>query len=57
MADATIRFGDKEIRLDVVEGVEGDVAIDISRLRSELGVTTIDRGFGNTAESTGDCAW
>ena len=51
MADAIIRFGDKEIRLDVVEGVEGDVAIDISRLRSELGVTTIDRGFGNTAES------
>jgi len=51
MADAIIRFGDKEIRLDVVEGVEGDVAIDIGRLRSELGVTTIDRGFGNTAES------
>jgi citrate synthase len=51
MADAIIRFGDKEIRLDVVEGVEGDVAIDIGRLRNELGVTTIDRGFGNTAES------
>ncbi|HSK05958.1 MAG TPA: citrate synthase [Acidimicrobiia bacterium] len=51
MADAVIRLGDKEIRLDVVEGVEGDVAVDIGRLRSELGVTTIDRGFGNTAES------
>jgi len=51
MADAIIRFGDKELRLDVVEGVEGDVAIDIGRLRSELGLTTIDKGFGNTAES------
>ncbi|MGH8870531.1 MAG: citrate synthase [Acidimicrobiia bacterium] len=51
MADAVIRFGDKEAHLDVVEGVEGDVAIDISGLRSELGLTTIDRGFGNTAES------
>ena len=51
MADAIIRFGDKEVRLDVVEGVEGDVAIDIGRLRSELGLTTIDKGFGNTAES------
>jgi len=51
MADATIRFGDKELRLDLVEGVEGDVAIDIGRLRGELGLTTIDRGFGNTAES------
>jgi citrate synthase len=51
MADAVVRFGDKEITLEVVEGVEGDVAIDIGRLRSELGLTTIDRGFGNTAES------
>ena len=51
MADAIIRFGDREIHLDVVEGVEGDAAIDIGRLRSELGMTTIDRGFGNTAES------
>ncbi|HSJ82807.1 MAG TPA: citrate synthase [Acidimicrobiia bacterium] len=51
MADATIRIGDKEMRLDVVEGVEGDVAVDIGGLRGELGLTTIDRGFGNTAES------
>ena len=51
MADATIRFGDREMRLDVVEGMEGDVAVDIGGLRGELGLTTIDRGFGNTAES------
>jgi len=51
MADAVIRLGDKELQLDVVGGVEGDVALDISRLRNELGATTIDRGFGNTAES------
>ncbi|MGH8949982.1 MAG: citrate synthase [Acidimicrobiia bacterium] len=51
MADAVIRFGDREERLDVIEGVEGDLAVDISRLRSELGLTTIDRGFGNTVES------
>ena len=51
MADATIRFGDKEMRLDVVEGVEGDIAVDIGGLRGELGLTTVDRGFGNTAES------
>jgi len=51
MAEAVIRIGDRELQLDVVEGVEGDVAVDISRLRSELGVTTMDRGFGNTSES------
>jgi citrate synthase len=51
MADAVIRIGDKELQLDVVDGVEGDLAVDISRLRTELGATTIDRGFGNTVES------
>jgi citrate synthase len=51
MADAVIRFGDKESRLEVVESVEGQVAVDISRLRADVGLTTIDRGFANTAES------
>lgn len=51
MAEAVIRIGDKELQLDIIEGIEGDVAVDISRLRSELGATTVDRGFGNTAES------
>jgi citrate synthase len=51
MADATIRYGEKELSLEVTEGVEGDVAVDISRLRPELGIMTMDRGFGNTVES------
>jgi citrate synthase len=51
MAEAVIRIGDRELQLDIIEGIEGDVAVDISRLRSELGATTMDRGFGNTAES------
>ncbi|HVR77385.1 MAG TPA: citrate synthase [Acidimicrobiia bacterium] len=51
MAEAVIRIGDRELQLDIIEGIEGDVAVDISHLRSELGATTMDRGFGNTAES------
>ncbi|HSO49341.1 MAG TPA: citrate/2-methylcitrate synthase, partial [Acidimicrobiia bacterium] len=51
MADAVIRIDDRELQLDVIEGVEGDVAVDISRLRPELGAIPLDRGFGNTAES------
>lgn len=51
MPEAVIRYGDKEITLPVVEATEGDSAIDISSLRSELGLITIDRGFANTAES------
>jgi citrate synthase len=50
MADAVLRYGEQELKLPSREGTEGDVAIDIARLRSELGLTTTDRGFGNTAE-------
>jgi len=32
----------------VVTGVEGEKAIDISRLRSDTGYITLDNGFGNT---------
>ena len=51
MDDARLRIGDREIELPVIIGVEGETAIDISRLRRELGITTFDRGFGNTAET------
>jgi citrate synthase len=51
MADAVVRYGDKEISLEVTEGNEGQVGVDISHLRSELGINTLDRGFANTAES------
>ncbi len=51
MREVVVRYGDKEISLPVVEAVDGDDAIDISSLRSKLGLVTIDRGFANTAES------
>ncbi|MGI9608813.1 MAG: citrate/2-methylcitrate synthase, partial [Acidimicrobiia bacterium] len=50
MADAVLRYGDRELSLTATQGTEGDVALDIGRLRSDLGVTTTDRGFANTAE-------
>ncbi|HIE22489.1 MAG TPA: citrate synthase [Acidimicrobiia bacterium] len=50
MPDAVLRFGDQELPLTVREGTEGEKAIDIGRLRSELGLITLDRGFANTAE-------
>ncbi len=50
MEDAVLRHGEKELALPVHEGTEGEVAVDISRLRSDLGLTTTDRGFANTAE-------
>jgi citrate synthase len=51
MNEAVLRYGDRELTFPVIEGVEGDLAIDIGPLRGDLGLVTLDRGFGNTAES------
>lgn len=51
MSEATLRYGDKELTMKVTDAVKGAPGIDVSRLRSELGLVTLDRGFANTAES------
>ncbi|MEX2655412.1 MAG: citrate synthase [Acidimicrobiia bacterium] len=51
MPEVTIRYGDKEITTPVTEATEGNSGFDISALRPDLGLVTLDRGFGNTAES------
>jgi citrate synthase len=50
VADAVLRFEDRETSLPVVGGTENEVGLDISRLAAETGLFTLDRGFGNTAE-------
>src|SRR4051794_36853943 len=45
---ATLTFGDKTIELPVVEGSEGELAVDITSLRAETGLITLDPAFGNT---------
>ncbi|HLF43479.1 MAG TPA: citrate synthase [Acidimicrobiia bacterium] len=57
MADAVLRFGDKELSLPTVSGTVSEVGMEISRIRSELGLITIDRGFANTAESTSSVSY
>jgi citrate synthase len=52
MPDAVFRYEDDELTLPVSDGTEGDFGVDISNLRSSLGVVTLDRGFANTAEGT-----
>jgi citrate synthase len=52
MPEAVVRFGDDELTLPAYAGTEGDLAMDISALRSALGIVTIDRGFANTAEGS-----
>ena len=46
---ATINIDDASYEFPVYRGVEDDVCIDIKTLRGSSGVTTIDRGFKNTA--------
>ena len=46
---ATINIDGASYDFPVYRGVEDDVCIDIKTLRGSSGVTTIDRGFKNTA--------
>lgn len=52
MSEAQLRYGETEVGFPVVESSEGSAGIDISGLLSSLGVVTLDKGFGNTAEGT-----
>jgi len=47
-----IVHGEKEYLLPLVIGTEGEKAIDISRLRQETGLITLDTGYGNTGSCT-----
>src|SRR5436189_6291894 len=47
-AVAKISVADKNIELPVVEGTEGERAIDIAQLRAQTGHVTLDPAFGNT---------
>jgi citrate synthase len=46
---AVLTFGDKRIEMPVLVGTDGEVAVDISKLRDQTGMITYDPGLGNTA--------
>src|SRR6516165_1421674 len=50
--NATLTFEGRTIELPVIEGTEGELAIDISELRARTGLITLDPGFGNTGACT-----
>ncbi len=45
---AKLIYNDKTYELPLVTGTENEVAIDISKLRAETGLITLDTGFKNT---------
>jgi len=52
MSTATLLLQGKEYELPVIEGTEGETAIDVTSLRAKSGAITFDPGYANT----GSCA-
>ncbi len=52
MSTATLELESKRYSLPVVQGTEGEVGIDITRLRKQSGAISMDPGFGNTGSCT-----
>ena len=49
---ARISFDGRDLEMPVIRGTEDEMAVDISKLRAETGLVTMDVGYGNT----GSCA-
>ena len=47
-----ISFQDEKIELPIIIGSENEQAVDISKLRSQTGLITLDRGFKNTGSTS-----
>ena len=48
MSTAKLILEGKEHELPVIVGSEGEVGVDISKLRDKTGAITLDDGYGNT---------
>ena len=46
-------YGNKEFQLPLIVGSEGEKAIDISKLRQNTGLITLDTGYANTGSCIG----
>jgi citrate synthase len=47
--NASLKLGDKEYPLPVIQGTEGENAVDTRQLRTASGYVAYDQGYGNTA--------
>ena len=51
---ATIEYDGQTIELDTIIGSENEIGIDITKLRAQTGMITLDPGYGNTGSCTSD---
>ena len=49
---AKLKYGERELEMPVIVGSENESAVDISKLRSDTGLITLDEGYGNTGATT-----
>jgi citrate synthase len=54
---ATLNFDGKVIDLPIITGSEDEYAIDISNIRSETGLITLDKGYKNTGSTTSNITY
>ena len=52
MKTATLTLAGQEFEFPVLEGTEGEVGIDFTKLRSKTGAIALDPGYGNTGSCT-----
>ncbi len=51
---ATLRLGDANYEFPIIEGTEGELALDTRTLRSKSGYIAFDEGYGNTGSCLSD---
>ena len=51
---ASLKCGDHDIELPILEGTEEETALDISRLRKDTGLICLDEGYVNTGSTRSD---
>ena len=49
---ATLSFDGKTIELDSLTGTENETGLDITKLRAETGLITLDPAYANTGSCT-----
>ena len=48
---AKLHIGEQQVELPIVEGTENERAVDISKLRAQTGLITLDEGYVNTGST------
>jgi citrate synthase len=49
---ASLKIGEETYELPIIKGSEGELALDISKLRAQSGIVTLDIGYKNTGATT-----